>query len=296
MGNSAEPEEIASAVAFLASEHASFITASTFLVDGDIHGADVTPAVAVADSLAVGARPVIGVSAHDARATWASWDSVAALVPVAYLDALSGAGADAVVLPVGSDPEALLRRVDGLLLIGGPDVDPSRYGETTHPATGAATARRDEFELGLAASARALDLPLLAVCRGLQVLNVQRGGTLQQHLPDIAGHDGHSPASAVYGRTTVHTEAGSRLASILGAPRVNVDCAHHQAVKALGAGLVASAFAEDGTIEAIEDRGASFTLGVQWHPEVGGDLSLFRALVAAGAARRVGPRDLAGSR
>lgn len=226
-------------------------------------------------------RPIVGISSYDAHATWGVWDTRATLVPAAYLEAFLAAGADPVVLPIGVEVEQVLDRLDGLILIGGPDIESARYGEDPHALAQPPSAHRDQFELELAAVATRKGLPMLAICRGLQVLNVLRGGTLQQHLPDLVGHEGHSPGPGLYGRTTVRIDPDTRLASILGATSAVVDCYHHQAINQLGAGLRAAAYAEDGTIEAAEDPDAFFVVGVQWHPEEGGDPALLRAFVAA---------------
>lgn len=234
-----------------------------------------------------GARPVVGITAYAEPARWRVWEAEAVLVPRAYVDQVAAAGGVPVVLPPQPDllPEALAR-VDAVLLAGGPDVDPARYGAEAHPLTGAPAHERDLAEV--AALAAATDprapRPLLAVCRGMQLLNVLRGGTLRQHLPDDVGHDGHAPAPGTYGAHRVRLAPASALAAVLGAEAVDVPSYHHQGIGELGSGLVASAWADDGTVEALEDPSLPFCLGVQWHPEVGADPSLFEALVAA--ARR----------
>jgi gamma-glutamyl-gamma-aminobutyrate hydrolase PuuD len=194
-------------------------------------------------------------------------------------------GGTPVILPVGGDVESLLARIDGLILIGGPDVDPARYGEDRHPKTQPARDDRDGFELALALGAMERELPLLAICRGLQVVNVARGGTLHQHLPEIVGHDGHAPSPGHYGQIEVDVVAGSKLEGILGASTATVECSHHQGISVPGADLTVSASAHDGVIEGVEDRSPFFVVGVQLHPEAGTDRGLFRALVAAGQAR-----------
>jgi len=237
-------------------------------------------------------RPVIGLSAYLTRAEWGVWDVDATLLPQAYLDAVAAAGGLPIVLPAlpGVVGE-LLDRVDGVLIAGGPDVDPGRYGAEPGPATQPPCRARDAAEAELVSGAAERGLPLLGICRGLQVLNVVRGGTLVQHVPDVVGTDLHSPAPGRYGTHDVRVADGSRLAAVLGgqdgAPveRTAVPSYHHQAVDTLGAGLVPVAWADDGLVEALEDPGLPFCLGVQWHPEVGDDPALFTGLVAAARVR-----------
>jgi putative glutamine amidotransferase len=173
-----------------------------------------------------------------------------------------------------------IRAVDGLVLSGGADIDPARYGEPPHPRT-ATSPGRDAWELALLHAALAAGRPVLAICRGMQLLNVACGGTLHQHLPETVGHDGHCPQPGTFGRTEVRIAPAGRLTGILGA-RLTVSCHHHQAIHRLGTGLVPTGWATDGTIEAIEHPGHSFVLGVQWHPEEDtADRRLFAALVHA---------------
>jgi gamma-glutamyl-gamma-aminobutyrate hydrolase PuuD len=179
------------------------------------------------------------------------------------------------------DAGRLLHRLDAVILSGGPDVNPVRYGEPAHASTSEPRDERDELEATLLRAACGDAVPTLAICRGLQVLNVVRGGTLVQHLPDAVGHSGHSPLPAGHGLHDVRVQPGTLLAESLGWDRAGVPTHHHQAIERLGDGLVATAWADDGTIEAVEDASVPFLLGVQWHPEAGEDLSLFRALVAA---------------
>lgn len=226
-------------------------------------------------------RPVIGVTSYGVKAAWGVWNTDAVVLPDAYVSALTGAGAVPLVIPVGSEASALLDRLDGLVLVGGPDLDPALYGAAPHSLAQPPSQVRDKTELELARRAGEMDLPLLAICRGLQVLNVARGGTLVQHLPEIVGHEGHSPGPGHYGRTHVHVVEDSRLRTIVSRTDLDVDCYHHQAIAQLGEGLRVVARADDGTIEAVEDPAARFCVAVQWHPEVGRDPSLFDAFVAA---------------
>lgn len=239
--------------------------------------------------------PVIGISCYSQQARWGNWDSQAVLLPRRYVDKAAEAGGLPVLLPPVDGGSRLLPRLDGLVLSGGSDVDPARYGAIPHPAAGPFYRDRDGAELELCQRALDSGLPLLGICRGLQVINVALGGTLYQHLPDVVGHDGHSPELAGYGSHKVSVAPGTQLSGILGRSEAAVPTHHHQAIDRFGTGLVATAWTDDGIIEAAEFASAEaggvpaavpFMIAVQWHPEAGDDLSLFRALVAA--ARRSG--------
>jgi putative glutamine amidotransferase len=240
--------------------------------------------------------PLIGISAYREQARWSHWDMPAALLPERYVQSVAAVGAIPVLLPPTAGIEQVTGRLDGLVLSGGGDIDPARYGARRDPSCGPANPDRDRAELALAHAALEQRLPLLGICRGMQVINVALGGTLHQHLPDVVGHELHSPAPSRFGQHPVRVEPGSRLAAILGRTdltdhlAVVVPTHHHQAVDQPGAGLTATAWADDGTIEAAElDPGQHpFAVAVQWHPEAGTDLSLFLALAAA-AARREEP-------
>jgi putative glutamine amidotransferase len=228
--------------------------------------------------------PVVGVTTYDTVAEWGVWNEQATLLPDTYRAALARAGCSPLAIPVEVDPDEVVARLDALVLIGGPDVDPARYGEAAHPATQPPGATRDEIEFALLRAVHDAQKPLLAICRGLEILNVARGGTLYQHLPDVVGHDDHSPRGPTYGDIEVDAVPGTRLATII-PPRSIVGCHHHQAINRLGDGLVVAARAYDGTIEAVEDPDEPFTLAVQWHPEARSDLALFHALAAAATPR-----------
>ena len=239
-----------------------------------------------------GRRPVIGLSAYFTRAAWGVWDVDATLVPQTYVDAVVRAGGLPVVLPaLPGVVGALLDQVDGVIVIGGPDVEPARYGAEPGPDTQPPSRIRDAAEGELVTGAVGRGLPLLGICRGMQVLNVVRGGTLIQHLPDVVGTDTHSPAPGRYGTHEVTVAPVSVLARVLGGPAgppaefTVVPSYHHQAVDAVGTDLVPVAWAEDGVVEALEDPRFPFCLGVQWHPEAGDDPALFEGLVAAAQAR-----------
>jgi putative glutamine amidotransferase len=231
------------------------------------------------------ARPVIGITASQHAARYGPWREELTLVPADYVRAVAAAGAIPIVLPAQSDAvSVLLDHVNGVLLTGGADVDPARYGAEVDPNTGAPDPNRDAFEMELVDAATAARLPVLAICRGIQVLNVARGGSLHQHLPDVVANETHAETPGVYGRHHVRIDPTSRLYSLMRSPESDVPTHHHQAVDRIGAGLVAAAWADDGTVEALEDPDADFLLAVQWHPEVGDDHSLFAALVGAASA------------
>lgn len=234
-------------------------------------------------------RPLIGVTTYLERTRFGVWDLDAALLPREYADAVVRAGGVPVLLPpVGTGFAELVARLDGLVLAGGADVDPARYREPAHPETTGVRPDRDGFEFALLAEALAADLPVLAVCRGMQVLNSALGGTLHQHLPERTGHDGHRPRLGVFGDVEVRLAEGSRIAGLLGTD-AKVRCHHHQALAEVAPGLTVTGAAEDGTVEAVESADHRFLLAVQWHPEQdSGDDRLVSALVAE-ATRRPNP-------
>jgi gamma-glutamyl-gamma-aminobutyrate hydrolase PuuD len=170
--------------------------------------------------------------------------------------------------------------LDGLLLTGGADIDPCCYGAPADVATTGLRPDRDRWETALLRAALDRDLPVLAICRGMQVLNVALGGTLVQHVPDVVGHEGHQPARGCFGPIQVTTEPGSLVAKIVG-DAVTVSCSHHQSVDGVGAGLSVVARARDGIVEAVELPTSRFVVGVEWHPEEDGDPRLFDALMDA---------------
>lgn len=229
-------------------------------------------------------RPRIGLSTYREPASWGAWNVEAHLLPVRYAAEVRTAGGLPLLLPPGSaDPsgEALetLAALDGLILTGGPDVDPDRYGASREPQTDAPRPDRDEWEIALALAAVSHGVPLLAICRGLQILNVALGGTLSQHLPDTVGHEGHRGPVGSYVDHVVNLEPGTVLAGIYGA-RLDVPTHHHQGIDRLAPSLLATAWAEDGLIEAFTHPGHPWLVGVQWHPEQSGGTALFDAFVA----------------
>ncbi|MGW8763845.1 gamma-glutamyl-gamma-aminobutyrate hydrolase family protein [Streptomyces sp. NPDC055815] len=221
-------------------------------------------------------KPLIGVTTYLDQARWGVWDMTAALLPAQYPRLVRDSGGLPVMLPPGGpeDAAAVVARLDGLVVAGGADVEPVRYGAEPDPRTGPPARARDTWELALIDAALASGTPLLGICRGMQLLNVALGGTLIQHL------DGHVEAVGVIGRHAVKPVPGTRYASLV--PELaEVPTYHHQAVDRLGTGLTASAHAEDGTVEAVETDGPGWVLGVQWHPEMGEDLRVMRGLVEA---------------
>jgi putative glutamine amidotransferase len=225
-------------------------------------------------------RPLIGITTYVEQARWGVWDVPAALVPHDYVRQVEEAGGRPMLLPPSTaDAAEVLDVLDGLLLAGGADIDPGRYGQAAHPETAGLRPERDGAELGLLDVALARDLPVLGICRGMQLMAVHAGGRLVQHLPEAVGHERHRPALGVYGDHPVRLARGSRAQLVLG-DRVTVRSYHHQGVADAGS-LAVSGWADDETIEVVERADRRFALGVLWHPEVGDDPRLFDALVAA---------------
>jgi gamma-glutamyl-gamma-aminobutyrate hydrolase PuuD len=237
--------------------------------------------------------PLIGITTYVADATWSSWVRPSAVLPSSYYELVAVSGGRPVLLPPlstaaggpGTGAAEVIEALDGLVLTGGGDVAPEAYGEEGIEAVAGVNPVRDASERALLAAALAADLPVLAICRGLQVLNVELGGTLHQHLPDVIGGNQHRTAPLVFGEMGVTTVPGSRAAEVFGTGPT-VLCCHHQAIHDLGRGLEVTAQAADGVIEAVELPSARFVLGVQWHPEEGSDPRPFAALVRAASAYR----------
>jgi putative glutamine amidotransferase len=231
-------------------------------------------------------NPVIGLSTYREQARWGVWDQPADLLPTLYADSVQTAGGVPVLLPP-QDPasaHAAVAALDGLVITGGADVDPGRYGAEPHPQTIGWRTDRDAWEVALLEAADERGLPVLGICRGMQVMAVQRGGTLEQHLPDRVGSETHSPGGDVFGNVDVSVCEGTRLRALVG-EHGNVGCHHHQAVVE-HPGFVPAAYADDGTVEAIEAPGDRFLVAVQWHPETRADAGLFAGLVAAAISGR----------
>ncbi len=236
-------------------------------------------------------RPVIGITTYAQEASWGVWRLPAALIPLAYVEAVEQAGGRPVLVPPSEEGvEETIHALDGIVFSGGADVDPAHYGADAHPETDSPQAQRDAGELALLRSALERDLPVLAVCRGFQLLNVARGGDLVQHLPEAVGHDAHKEIPGTFSRHPVDVKEGTRLASLIGA-RSDVASHHHQALGQVGEGLAETAWAQDGTLEAVEDPSRRFAVGVQWHPEAGEDQALFEGLVREARAYRAARED-----
>jgi putative glutamine amidotransferase len=232
-------------------------------------------------------QPVIGICAVRERARWAFWDQDAHLVADSYVRPLQRAGAIAVLLPIDARaPTHLLDRLDGLLLIGGADIDPAAYGAERHPATASTYPERDRFEIAMLHCAIDRGMPVLAICRGMQILNVAFGGTIEQNLIAPDGSNPHRKVTGTFDGTEhdVTLEPGSLAARAAGEEIHTARCHHHQAVLDLGEGLVVTGRASDGVTEAIETTDGSWVLGVQWHPEADERTRLFSALRDAAAA------------
>jgi putative glutamine amidotransferase len=237
-------------------------------------------------------RPVIGICTALERARWSVWDQAAALLPMNYLLAIQRAGGLAVMLApderLVEDPDEALELIDGLILPGGADIDPASYGQQPDPNTVDTVPERDRFEIALARAAIERDMPLLGICRGMQLLNVALGGTLLQHLPDGLGHGEHRRVLGSFDGADhdVSLSEGTLAANAAGEVKHATKSHHHQGVDCLGAGLLVSGLSTlDDLPEAIELPGRRFVLGVQWHPEADEDSQVIGALVAAAAHR-----------
>jgi putative glutamine amidotransferase len=224
-------------------------------------------------------KPVIGITTYLTPARFGAWEDETALIPAAYVRAIEAAGGRPLLVPPSTDGiDETLDRLDGLLFSGGSDLDPELYGQEAHPETNEIVPERDRAEIALLRAALERDMPVLAVCRGSQVLNVVLGGDLVQHLPDVVGDEKHKHTPGQFADHEVELEPGTRVQEILG-DHAPVKSHHHQGYGKLGSGLRESARAEDGTVEAVEDPERRFAIGVLWHPEAGEDFALFEALV-----------------
>jgi putative glutamine amidotransferase len=240
----------------------------------------------------VSTRPTIAITCSVGDIRSGEWDEHAAFSPVAYVRAVQHAGARAILLVAderdADDPHELLGQIDGIILSGGgSDVAPHRYGQERHAQTAPEEPVRDGFEIALAREAKQRDIPLLGICRGMQLLNVAHGGTLHQHLPDVLGHDQHRELPASFARHEVQVEPGSLAAAATGEQVEAVLSHHHQGPDAIGHGLRVTGRATlDDSPEAIEDPDARFLLGVLWHPEEDERSRVVGALVAAARERQ----------
>jgi putative glutamine amidotransferase len=224
-------------------------------------------------------RPLIGITTYLTRATFGAWEEESALLPADYVRAVERAGGRALLVPPSDDAvEETLDALDGIVFSGGSDLDPATYGQERHEATGGIVEERDRAELVLLRAALARDMPVLAVCRGSQVLNVALGGDLVQHLPEVIGDEKHLQQPGEFSEHGVALEPETKLGELLG-EHAPVKSHHHQGFGRIGEGLREAARSDDGTIEALEDPSRRFALGVLWHPEAGEDLRLFEGLV-----------------
>ncbi len=234
--------------------------------------------------------PVIGLVGALERARWSVWDQEAVLVPRSYVDAVHRAGGVAVIVPPLEelDVDAALDRLDGVILIGGADIDPETYGAEPHPETVGVVPERDHVEMELTRRAIERDMPFLGICRGMQVLNVAAGGTLRQHLPDDVGHHDHRRSLGSFDDADhdVRLVEGSLAARAAGETRHPTKSHHHQGVDRVGEGLEVTGWADDDLPEAIEAPDHRFVLGVQWHPEADEASRVIAALVEEARARK----------
>lgn len=225
-------------------------------------------------------RPRIGLTTYYQEAAWGVWTGDAAILPGTYVQAVVAAGGTPVLLPpVGTDP-TVVGLLDGLIIAGGADVGPEHYGADPHELTRTQPAR-DTHDIALTRAALKAELPLFAICRGAQILNVALGGSLIQHIPDVNPEAEYQPAPGVFGNVEFMTTAGSISRHLLG-PSANAPCYHHQALDRIANGLCVTAAAEDGTVEAVETTSGGWVLGVQFHPEQNpADLRLFEGFIEA---------------
>jgi putative glutamine amidotransferase len=237
-------------------------------------------------------KPVVGITTYLQRAQTGVWDVRAAFLPETYFAAVETAGGIPVLLPPqpldGGVAQQVIARLDGLIIAGGLDVEATRYGEQPHPQADPPSRLRDDWDDALLTAAIDAEVPFLAICRGIQVLNVNRGGTLHQHLPEVIGDDRFTGENGVFKVNEVEVDEGSQLASLIGAGAHEVKSYHHQGLDALGEGLRVTARSSEGLAQAVELEGVPFGVGVQWHPEQDagasdgtGDARLFESLVAA---------------
>jgi gamma-glutamyl-gamma-aminobutyrate hydrolase PuuD len=232
-------------------------------------------------------KPIVGITTYVTAARWSYWDREAALIPADYVRAVERAGGRPLLVPPSEEGiDETLDAVDALVFSGGADIDPDLYGQDPHPETRGVRPERDRGELALLEAALARDMPVLAICRGSQVLNIARGGDLVQHLPDVVGDEKHKHTPGTFADHDVILDEGTKLAAVLGG-HSPVKSHHHQGFGRVGEGLRVAAHAEDGTIEAVEATDRRFAVGVLWHPEAGEDEKLFAELIREAARYRV---------
>jgi putative glutamine amidotransferase len=236
-------------------------------------------------------KPVIGLTSYRQRGQTGVWDTEMAMLPAYYLEGVTRAGGIAVILPPqtidSEDARNLLAGLDGLVITGGRDVEASRYGHVSHELAEKPDPLRDLLEDELISAAIQMKLPFLGICRGAQMLNVNRGGTLIQHLPDLVGDNRYLPGGGNFAHMQMSVREGSKLSAIVGEQVENAALYHHQAIDEPGEGLEVVAYSPDGIVQAVEVEDHPFGLAVQWHPEQTlDDLRLFEALIAAAKADR----------
>jgi len=229
-------------------------------------------------------KPVIGITTYLEPAKWGAWELPAALIPWNYVNKLQQCGASVVLLPPDPDCHDAIARIDGLGMVGGADVDPARYGAQPESGTDTPRESRDASELGLYLAALEKGIPVLGICRGLQIMAIAHGGSLHQHLPDLVGNTLHRDAPGTFNYHGATFTPGSLIANLVGATEIKVNSSHHQAVNSPG-DLTVTGLASDGTIEVCEVTSTKFVLGVQWHPEFSDDEAtsenIFRGFIAA---------------
>ncbi|WEO78561.1 gamma-glutamyl-gamma-aminobutyrate hydrolase family protein [Cryobacterium sp. SO2] len=240
---------------------------------------------------ASGTPPLIGLTTYLEQASTGVWNVPAAFLPKVYFDAITRAGGIAVLLPPQPVTAGIVARVldalDGLVITGGKDIEPARYGQHAHPLTDEPRPDRDAWEDALLRGALERDLPFLGICRGAQVLNVTLGGTLHQHLPDLVGDTRYQAGHGIFNTVDVAVQPGSLLSGLVGDAALTVPVYHHQAIDRLADGLSVTGTSDPGIVQAVELSTATFAVAVQWHPEEAqGDLRLFSGLVAAADGRR----------
>ena len=224
-------------------------------------------------------RPLVGITSYAEEVQWGVWTEDAAVVPLSYVRAVQHAGGRPLVVPpTESGVEETLEALDGIVFSGGGDLNPTLYGAEPHDETDRPMPWRDEAEVRMLEAALARDMPVLAICRGSQLLNIVRGGDLVQHLPEVVGHEKHKHEPGAYSDHDVRVARDSRLGALLG-EHAPVKSHHHQGMGRIGEGLREVAWAEDGVVEGLEDTQRRFALGVLWHPEEDEDSALFRGLV-----------------
>lgn len=230
-------------------------------------------------------RPTIGVTAATENISYGAWKDIPAIVsPASYVRAVQRAGGRPILLPPdpedAADPEGVLDLIDALILTGGAgDLDPALYGEEPHSETGPIQEERDAYELALVRAATRRRMPVLGICRGAQILNVAYGGGIEQHIPDVLGHEDHRHTPGTFADHDVILEPGSLAARATGDEKSAVKSHHHQGMNSVGRGLLATGWAEDATVEAVEDPSCPFVLGVLWHPEEDEKSQLIEALI-----------------